>query len=139
VRLWRYRWLLVIACLAAGMAVWQLSAHKGRFTREQYDRIQLGMTPNEVRTVMGSGPRGARSGEWELVDDVIPIYDDFHAFLGGKHDVPSHVFEEQEWTDNSTRIVVFYCDGKTSAKKIQRRSPDWKIWWRQFVDWISRR
>jgi hypothetical protein len=134
----RRRWLLLylMAVAIAAIGLLQLWV-QSRFTREQYDQIQLGMTPNEVRTVMGCGPTGARSGEWELVDYDIPIYDDFH--VGEKHDVPAHVFEEQAWTDNSIRIVVHYCDSKAISKAIRRRRPGWKIWWRQFVDWISRR
>jgi len=53
----RYRWWLIVACLAAGMGVigwWQLSARAGgRFTREQYDRIRLGTTPAEVASSIG--------------------------------------------------------------------------------------
>jgi hypothetical protein len=54
----RLRWWLLITCLAAvaiGVIWWQLSSH-GRFTREQYDRIRLGMTPAEVASCIGSGP-----------------------------------------------------------------------------------
>src|SRR5947207_15357417 len=54
----RYRWWLIIACLAAGMAVigwWQLSAGR-RLSRERYDRIRLGMTAADVAAVMGGPP-----------------------------------------------------------------------------------
>src|ERR1051326_2049336 len=85
----RYRWWLIIACLAAvAISWWQLSGPRGRFTREQYDRIRLGMTPAEVALSMGSAP----SGRYRLT--------------AGTND------ETEVWVDECVYIYVFCSPGK---------------------------
>jgi hypothetical protein len=53
----RHRWLLLIACLAllvVGLLCWPQT--RGRFTREQYERVRLGMSLPEVEQTLGARP-----------------------------------------------------------------------------------
>jgi hypothetical protein len=119
----RYRRWLLIACLAAvaiAVVSWQLSTPRGRFTREQYDRIRLGMTPAEVASVMGGVPP----------PDTPENYYGFWECLAEESDgLPS---EESDlrvyaWTEESVAIWVACRDGKTIQKEIHARVPSWKI------------
>ena len=127
----RYRWWLVIAGLAAiaiGVIWWQ-SGPRGRFTREQYDRIRFGMTPAEVSRSMGSAPSDVFSqwpGMWEQV-----AFESNGSPPNGKADV---------WLDGSVGICVCYRDGKAVVKFMDRQVPPWKIkariWFYQWVYWL---
>ena len=118
----RRRWLLLIACLAVAIAVigWlQLSGPRGRFTREQYDRIRLGMTRAEVSQIMG--PASPAHG----------------IKMGGPHEIVAEegsILEASNelWQDRSVQIWVFYHDGKASQKQMLSGVPPWKEW----LDWL---
>jgi hypothetical protein len=113
----RYRWWLLVACLAllvVGLLCWPRTS--GRFTREQYDRIRLGMTPAEVSRSMGSAPSDVFSqwpGLWEQV-----AFESNGSPPNGKTDV---------WLDGSVGICVCYRDGKAAVKFMDRQVPPWKI------------
>jgi hypothetical protein len=136
----RYRWWLLIVCLATGGVIgcWQLSV-QSRFTRAQYDRIQLGMTPAEVSQSMGSPTSNeplfnqhfmqflqTDTIGWEFVDAESYDY--------------SVVYEKaDDWFDGSVHIAVYYRDGKASGKAMEirqaRRSKvgKWLNWLRGFL------
>src|SRR5262245_38391402 len=51
----RYRWWLLSLFVLSGLASWFLwSNAAGHVMRERYERIQIGMTPAEVREIVGS-------------------------------------------------------------------------------------
>jgi hypothetical protein len=122
----RYRWFLLIACLAVAIAVisgWQLSSHRGRFTREQYDRIRLGMRPADVAEIMGPPSPAEKfemGAEYELVD-AEGIVDQATLEL---------------WEDRSVQIYVFYHDGKAVQKQMLSRVSPWKVKCRAWLDWL---
>jgi hypothetical protein len=122
----RYRWLLLIACLAAvaiGVISWQLTVPPaGRFTREQYDRIRVGMTPAEVASAVGSGPssieviqRIPNRGHWQTV--------------ASEETRPPIPYDKTEgWVDESVIIEVGYWQGKAVLKMMETPRPAWKDW-----------
>jgi hypothetical protein len=122
----RYRWWLILACLAAGViGWWQLSARAGgRYTRAQYDRIRLGMTPAEVASVIGCPSANYTDGLWDIVADAGgPLF-------FGQAD------RYEVWVDEPVRIVVCYRDGKTIANSMQTRVPPWKVKAREWLRWL---
>jgi hypothetical protein len=135
----RYRWWLLIVCLAAGIGVigwWLLSARPvGRFTRGQYDQIRLGMTPAEVASSIGSVSSGGqlmfrrpgRAIRWDLVarEGAWP---------------PNSVDKVNTWGDESVVIGVFYRDGKAIFKQMETSVPLplWKAMAHKCRDWLRR-
>ena len=126
-----------MASLAAGVAAlgwWQLSTQsEGRFTRQQYDRIRLGMTPAEVALAIG-GSYSYRNAEgfgeispyddWERVTyEIVPKL----VMFGGE--------APEAWHDESSGIWVFYRDGKVVMKQMRIHVPSWKT---KARDWLNR-
>jgi hypothetical protein len=119
----RYRWLLLIACVVAiigAVGWWQLSGPRGRITREQFDRIRLGMTPAEVALVIGCSPCGESWDSEKLAE------------------VADAEFERGEaWSDEAVYILVGYGHGKVVYKTMGIGGvPPWKIKARAWLDWL---
>jgi hypothetical protein len=134
----RYRWLLLIACLAAVAIViswWELSKAQ-RFSREQHGRIRLGMTPAEVAALMG-GPPNADPASWHpngdrtgwAVDAV--DYEDANVVLTI---VGNNV---EAWSNGSVHILVMYHDGKVIWKGREVYQPWWKIKAREWLHGLA--
>jgi hypothetical protein len=125
----RRRWLLLIACLTVAIAViwWQSPVQsEGRFTRKQYDRIRLGMTPAEVGSVMecpGANGDLLRDGLWETVAS------------DGLASTAS-IDLAQTWLDEFVIVRVCYWDGKAIAKAIETPVPPWKLKCRACLYWL---
>src|SRR5262245_47546182 len=128
----RYRWLLLIACLAA-IGWWLLSGP--RLTREQYDRIRFGMTPAEVAAVMGGPPFAEKM---ELPPWGHPDWEG----VANSHE-PDRVYtldpdggpDGQAWLDGHACIWVGYSDdGKVIHKQMNIYHP-WKI---KAREWLRR-
>jgi hypothetical protein len=132
-----HRWLLLIGCLAAvaiGFDIWlQFSRPVGQYTRKQYDRIRLGMTPAELSRSMCSpptdeqrilqlsrmSPRGAR--EWVVVEsDERPL----------PHE------KTEIWYDGSVLITVGYRNGKAVLKMMEGSGPPWGANAGEWLDWL---
>jgi hypothetical protein len=132
----RSRWWLILACLAllvVGLLCWQRTS--GRFTREQYDRIRLGMTPAEVALVMGgrgTGPVGTSVWDKALERIDSPAWDS----VAEKSPAPMAIDRAEAWLDESAAVMVGYCDDKTIKKEMLTRVPLWKIKAREWLDWL---
>jgi hypothetical protein len=126
----RYRWWLLIACLAVAIGViwWQLSDHRGRFTREQYDRIRLGMTPAEISQIMGCPPMGLsvleipRAGMWEgVARDPMKEPDLQGTSFGGV------------WSDGVVAICIRCRDSKVVTKSMIIYLSAWQLKTREWL------
>ncbi len=110
---WRARTLLIaLALLAIGVGIYLCLPKSPRFTEDQYERIQLGMTLAEVEAVLGCPP-----GNYAPVDLV--------SMARGKQprtdwaaDVPEPLFNDQQ---RALCIhVLFDADGKVKEKHCTR-------------------
>jgi hypothetical protein len=124
----RWKWLLV-ACLAAAVAVigwWQLSVRpSGRFTREQYDRIRLGMTPAEVSEIIGAWASSPNKKVYAMEQ----VESESAAELPPYVNVPW-----RRWYDGDAEISIWYQDGKVAHKELNRLILYWEMKigeWRQ--------
>jgi hypothetical protein len=138
----RYRWRLILACLALLVAIsWlQLSGPQGRL-REWYDRIRLGMTPAEVAAVVGGLPPNTT----ETTSVSGPVYINnvygFCDLVAQESDgLPSNESDlvVYVWTDQSVEIWVAYRDSKINRKEMYTQVPPWKVKARACVDWLRR-
>src|SRR5262245_61816974 len=112
VRLSRYRWLLLIACLAAVAIAGGWSTLSERRAREKYDLIRFGMTRAEVSRTMGSDLvrfnyiSPSQIGLWEQV----AVESDERCSPNQGTDV---------WLDGAFAICVGYHDDKAVMKILE--------------------
>jgi hypothetical protein len=121
------------------MAWWpQPAASDVRFTREQYDRIKVGMSEEGILSMLGprtddpEHPNPHLGGqfvaldpwEWDLIDEVSP---DRPPAPGQHGDM---------WCDRSYRIQVSFIDGRVAGKSFNVRLPRWRIVAREWLDWL---
>jgi hypothetical protein len=108
----RYGWWLLLLCVAlAALIVHRLSP---RFTREQYDRIRLGMTPAEVSQSMDSPPSEVE--RFVRIPPNLYINDPYELVDLQSDKRPSAYEKMQLWKDGSVIIGVSYQDGKAVLK-----------------------
>jgi hypothetical protein len=111
----RRRWLLLIACLAAvAIAVIGWPRTSGRFTREQYERVRIGMSLAEVEQTLGVPPGyyGLPTEPWdrlELAESESPA-----VYRDAKTDPSSRFYI---WEDDGGQIVVWIAADKKVVSK----------------------
>jgi hypothetical protein len=106
-----------LALLVVGLLCWPRTS--GRFTREQYDRIRLGMTPAEVSAVMGCKPAATAlsQNEWENVATELEA--------GPGPGGPCLV---ECWVDGDILIDVLYQGERARMKQIGKHATwAWKL------------
>jgi hypothetical protein len=128
----RYRWWLLVACLAllvVGLLCWPRT--RGRFTREQYDRIRLGMTPAEVLLALDNSAR--------TTPFLVTPNNDWDTVAEDGSGLPSPVVSGNfgwVWRDESVQIWVYYHDAKTVQKRMYTHVPSWKVKAREWLAWL---
>jgi hypothetical protein len=127
--------LLLIAGLAAvaiGVIWWQLSIPQGRFPRERYDRIRVGMTPAEVASCIGSGPCPTESLPRIFPDGMVNVAwrEASQPGLRTEAIIPESIWLLKRvdiWVDDSDVICVGYFQGEVLMKLWGIRMPPWKV------------
>jgi hypothetical protein len=118
--------LLLVAC-------W-LHLNRGRFTRDQYDRIHIGMTETQVLAIIAHEPsewnveaETARGGTWmteastdNWMNRPIPPTDG--------------VWKNTCWSDGYVMIDVVLKDGIVTDKQLNRYVPAWRVWASRCID-----
>jgi hypothetical protein len=108
-----------------------------RFTREQYDRIQLGATRAEVETIMGVAP-----GYYYELDSTYegPVYEEIDGDQGAAYEalVASGVTPEGpdqvDWRSDTGSVIIWFLNDRVSEKMYT--APESKLH-RRFMDWID--
>jgi hypothetical protein len=97
----RRRWLLLIACLAA-IGWWQFGPRE-RYTRKQFDRVRLGMTPAEVASCIGSAPLSRCISVGMTYEQVSGIMHEagWHPLWDVRHNSPwdNSLWRDSAWED----------------------------------------
>jgi hypothetical protein len=118
----RRRWLLLAACVAVvglALAYWRSGALPSRFTREQYDRIQFGMSEAQLLKIMGEPATGlAVSGRqyWKEIDSA------FYAMRTEVDPAPDRFLQ---WGDDQVTISAWTYRGQVVGKDLFVRVPAW--------------
>jgi hypothetical protein len=126
----RYRWLIALACIGGMLAGWWLWTPSDTvLSRQMYDRIRLGMTPEEVSRIIGQPPspkplvfnylRAASNGPWEEMS------------CKGNPSQRTWEMPSEWWLDKGLAIEVAYSDGRVHDTSFNVRhwtwdTPAWK-------------
>jgi hypothetical protein len=108
-----------------------------RFTREQYDRIQLGITRAEVETIMGMPP-----GYYYKSDSNYegPVYEEDEGDTGTAYEalVASGVTpdgpDQVDWRSDSGSVIIWFLNDRVGEKMYT--APESKQH-RRFMEWID--
>ncbi len=130
----RYRWWLLLMVGMAGLASWLFWPKSAM--REKYDRIRLGMTPAEVKEIMGRPPGGILYGSpWVLESEAWKS-------VASEPPLPEQeriVGEGGFWCDGHTGIMASYegeVSGIVHCKVLYVRMTPFEIKLREWLDWL---
>jgi hypothetical protein len=135
-RIPRRRWWLVGAFLVACLLLagwWVQRIDRERDAREQFERIRIGMTSEEVATIIGSKPFSRahpedylRAGTWEAIAaDSLRVT----VWMSGRS-------RDDVWNANGMYMCVAYTGDKLQSKMLARRVSDWELKLEQCLAWL---
>lgn len=108
------RLVVVAIAFVVGISIVRVlatSQWKSRINRDGFDRIEVGMSPSEVETVLGATP-----GDYTVVKNALAYYLTFCSFRPPR-DAESLPWEKQQWiSDEGAIAVTFDCNGRVLYK-----------------------
>ena len=107
----RYFWLAFAACLGL-VVVWLFRPHPPahRINQESYDKIQIGMSPEEVEAIFGVPPGSYSTKKGSVCLTCTP------GFLAGQTTELDWISDEaviQVWLNDEKKVI--YCEGTLFA------------------------
>ena len=126
----RYRWALAVVgafgLLAALLAALAYTRLEGRYTRAQYDRIRLGMTPEEVEAVLGPANFDSPANTWVWKAEE------------GREPEDTSLGPGDWWGDDRGAIRVNYTGGE--ERRVARKEwyvPKREPFWQRLRRWLG--